>query len=143
MFNYCSVAACGHYRSVAYLVTVILGVLITIVANWRREGGPFKVSYTYVGAELSSGAIIAGVVLLIEFSYIVWCNDGTFDHYLRWANAYPGKAVAPLLILINWRFFRYCRNQYWRALESGLTVSRGLRNTLVGSLAFTLSLLAF
>jgi hypothetical protein len=143
MAEYCTAAVCGQYKIIAFVTTVFVGVLITMLANWRRSGSSFRPQCTFVGAEMATAAIVAGVALLVEFGYVIWCADGTFSHFLRWANAYPGKAVEPVMILINLRFFRYCRNQEWRAVGSGMTYWRGMRNAFVGSLAFTLSLLAF
>jgi hypothetical protein len=143
MFNCFVAASCGQYKPALYAATVLLGILITVYANWRRKGGRFKAEYAYVGAELATASIVAGFTLCIEFSYIIWCTDGTFWRLAQWANQYPGRAIAPFIILLNMRIYRYCRNQEWRAIRSGLTFSRGIRNTFVGSLALTVSLVAF
>lgn len=136
-------AVCGQYKPIAYVVTVFLGVLITVLANWRRYGGRFRPEYVFVGAELSTGAIIAGIALLVEFGYAIWCTDGTFSHATHWIVTYPARAAESVLIVIYVRVFQYCRNQERRSLRTGQTYRRGLRNTFAGSLAFTMSLLAF
>jgi len=137
-------AVCSHHKAVVYFATVIVGVAITILANWWRHAGPFKKEYTFVGAELSTGSIVAGAGLLISLFYSASCAQEPLVSFLR-SHSSPEELARPALIILNVRFLRYCKNQERRAsaVASRLTILRGVRNTSVGALAFTLSLLAF
>ncbi len=127
--------ACGYLAM--FSVALIAGVAFTVLANWRRKGGPFKDEYLFVGAELATSTIVAGTVLLVYLAYMFSCKDG---HGMEWLTKTTRRAAAPGLILIGLRFFRYCRNQEKRATLSGLTRWRGLKNIVVGSFPFALTI---
>jgi hypothetical protein len=142
MFEHCTAALCSHHKLVIYAFTVIVGVVATILANWWRHAGPFKKAYTFVGAELATASIVAGAGLLIVLTYAAACAGETTVEFLR-SHATPENLAKPGLIAINLRLLWYCKNQERRALVSGVTFTRGMRNTFVGAMAFTLALLAF
>lgn len=137
-------AACANPKPGIFVLTLFGSVTITILANWRRKGGGrLQAEHFFVGAELATGAVISGVTLLIAFASIILCSDGQWKTVVNSLYQAPDKAVSPFLILLELRLFRYCRNQERRAIKTGMTIPRGLRNTLVGSLAFTASLIGF
>ena len=142
MLENCTAALCSHHKIVIYTVTVIVGVFITILANWWRHAGRFKVDYTLVGVELATASLVAGIGVLVALTYAAMCDKETILQFLR-SHSSPLNLGRASLIAINVRLLWYCKNQHLRATRSGVTFSRGMRNAIVGAAALTLSLLAF
>src|SRR5580658_3489903 len=114
MFGGFTMAVCSHHKVVVYFWTVVIGVFVTIIANWWRHAGPFQKEYMFVGAELSTGAIVAGTGLVISLIYTASCAGEPLLAFLR-SHTSPEQLARPALILLNVRFLRYCKNQERRA----------------------------
>jgi hypothetical protein len=144
MVEPCVVALCGRdmHNFMVGTLTVLVGVFAAVIANWVREGGTFQKQYFFVGADLTMSSIVtcAGVILLMI--YTAACAKQTLVQYIL-ENPTPYNVARPALFVINARLLLYCRNQQRRALISGVTFRRGVKNTFVGVVALTLSMLAF
>jgi hypothetical protein len=132
---------CSPHSPMVIAASVIAGMFVPMGTAWAVNGGTFRRDYMFAGPELAAGALVAAAGVAAEFVQKVICKmDGhTLVQQIETMSAHDVASL--FLVFVMARIFLYCRNQRNRARLSELSLSRGLRNALTGSVSFTLTTL--